>query len=89
MAIIGLVLGFLPLLNIAGLVLSIMARKAARREKRSATISTIGIVVSALSIVFNLVMVIIAIVAISFTVAQCGDLGPGTHFVDGVTYTCS
>lgn len=88
MAIAGLILAFLPLLNVAGLVLSIIGRKAARRENRSAVIGTVGIVVSCLSIVFNLIMVIIAIVVLSYTVAQCGDLGPGTHLVDGVTYTC-
>ncbi|TFD34207.1 hypothetical protein [Cryobacterium cryoconiti] len=88
MAIAGLVLAFLPLLNVAGLVLSIIGRRAARRENRSAVIGTLGIVISCVSIVFNLIMVVIAIVLLSYTVAQCGDLGPGTHLVDGVTYTC-
>lgn len=89
LAIVGLVLAFLPFLNIAGLVVSIIGRRAARRQNRSTKIGTIGIIVSSLSIIFTLVMVGIAVVAIGFTVAQCGDLGPGTHLVDGVTYTCS
>lgn len=87
-AIAGLALALLPLLNVAGLVLSIIGFRAARRENRSAVIGTVGIVISSLSIVFNLVMLVIAIVFLSYTVAQCGDLGPGTHLVDGVTYTC-
>ena len=88
LAIAGLVLGLLPLLNVAGLVLSIIGFRAARRENRPAVIGIVGIVISSLSIVFNLVMATIAIVVLSYTVAQCGDLGPGVHVVDGVTYTC-
>jgi hypothetical protein len=88
MAIAGLILAFLPLLNVAGLVLSIIGFRAARRENRSGLIGILGIIISCASIVFNLIMVVIGIVVLSYTVAQCGDLGPGTHLVDGVTYTC-
>jgi hypothetical protein len=39
--------------------------------------------------VLLILFTIITIAGIAYMVEVCGDLGPGTHFVDGVTYTCS
>lgn len=88
-AIAGLALALLPIANIVGLILSIIGLRAARRENRSQAIGIIGVVVSSMTILGSLIATVVLIVVLSFTVAQCAALGPGTHYVDGVNYTCS
>ena len=89
LAIAGLALAILPVANIVGLILSIIGLRAARRESRSPVIGILGVVISSMTILGGLIATVVLVVVLSYTVAQCGDLGPGTHLVDGVTYTCS
>lgn len=86
--IVGLVLAFFPVANIAGLVLSILGLRRSRRAGFGNVPAIVGIVVSALTII-GLAIFIAATVALLGTVVDtCGELGPGTHVRDGITYTC-
>ena len=86
--IIGLVLAFFPVLSIGGLVLSIMGLRRSRRANMGNVPAVVGIVLSALNILFTVLTTIILVVGMTALITTCQELGPGTHYVDGVEYTC-
>ncbi|AMM19508.1 hypothetical protein AX769_04325 [Frondihabitans sp. PAMC 28766] len=89
MAIAGFVLAFFGVLDIVGLILSIIAFRAAKRENRPRGLALAGIIIAAVTIVLAIVGGIVAGVALGHVASECKQLGPGTHHVNGVTYTCS
>ncbi|TAJ48053.1 MAG: DUF4190 domain-containing protein [Herbiconiux sp.] len=78
---------------IAGLIMSIIARKQSREAGFENGPAKAGIIVSIIALVIGLIIVIIVIIAIaagaSAIVEACQGLGPGVHEVNGVRYTCS
>jgi hypothetical protein len=75
--------------HIAGIIVSAIARSQSKKagvEKN--TPATVGIVLGVIGVVLSIIGIIIFVVVIAAVVGQCGDLGPGTHVIDGVTYTC-
>lgn len=86
--IIGLVLAFFPVLSIGGLVLSIMGLRRSRRANMGNVPAVVGIILSALNILFTVLTTIILVIGMTALITTCQDLGPGTHYVDGVEYTC-
>jgi hypothetical protein len=89
MAITGFVLSFFGLLAIVGLVLNIISYKRFGRAGQPRGLSLAGIIISIVVIIITIVGIIVAIAGFTALIQQCADLGPGTHVVDGVTYTCS
>jgi hypothetical protein len=83
LGIVGLILAFVaaPI----GLILSIVAKVQSRAAGVKNGPATAGIIVGILVI---LAYIIIPIVVLGGVAAQCADLGPGVHQVNGVTYTC-
>jgi hypothetical protein len=88
MGLVGLILSALfciPFSSLAGIIVSIVALVKSRKAGHSNGMALAGIIVGALVLIGGLVF--------WFTVGalalKCQELGPGTHFVDGVTYTCS
>ncbi|MCS5722746.1 DUF4190 domain-containing protein [Herbiconiux sp. CPCC 203407] len=76
--------------HIAGIIVSAIAKSQSKKggvEKN--TPATVGIVLGVIGVVLSIIGIIIFVVVIAAVVGQCGDLGPGTHVIDGVTYTCS
>jgi len=78
---------------IAGLIMSIIARRQSREAGFENGPAKAGIIVSIIALVIGLIIGIIVIVAIvagaSALVEACQGLGPGVHEVNGVRYTCS
>lgn len=77
---------------LVGLILAIVAKSQSKKAGVKNTPATVGLV---LSIVFLIIQVIVVIALVAGgaalfggLAAVCADLGPGTHTVDGVTYTC-
>lgn len=89
LGIVGLVLGFFGPLSIVGLILSIMGLTKSRKVGQSNGVAVAGIVVSSLVLLGTIIVGIVLGIGIAHIVETCGELGPGTHFVDGITYTCS
>ncbi|MCA5893313.1 DUF4190 domain-containing protein [Isoptericola sp. NEAU-Y5] len=89
LGIVGLVLGFLGPLSLVGLVLSIVGMVKSRKAGRSNGVALAGIIVSALVLLGTIVLSVVVGTLLGHVVETCGDLGPGEHYVDGVTYTCS
>jgi len=87
LGIIGLVAAF-PF-SLIGLILSIVAFVQSRRAGYQNVPALIGIIVGAvLLLIFTAVVIVVAVLLTSI-IAQCAELGPGTHYVGGATYTCS
>lgn len=88
LGIVSLVLGIIGM-GLVGLIVGIIGLKKSKKVGMSNGLAVAGIVVSIISIVIGLA--IIAMVAFGATklVQKCQDLGPGTHYENGVTYTCS
>jgi hypothetical protein len=85
----GFVLSFFGILAIAGLIMSTISFRRLGRAGQPRGLSLAGIIISIVVLLLTLGGIIAAVVGISGAVSACQDLGPGTHEVDGVTYTCS
>lgn len=90
LGIVGLVLSFVS--AIIGLIISVVANnqsKAAGYTNTPAKIGIIvGIVMTVIGVIVGIVAIIIAATVAMNVAAQCAELGPGVHVLDGVTYTC-
>ena len=90
LGIVGLVLAFL--FSLAGLIVSIIARKQSKAAGVSNGPATAGIIISIIGLVLTVIWVIALIAggaALFGGLAQvCAELGPGVWDVDGVQYTC-
>jgi uncharacterized membrane protein len=83
LGIVGLVLSFVAAL--VGLVVSAIALRTSRRAGFRNGVALAGVIVGG---VVTLVWLVVVAVALGGVAATCSELGPGTHTVNGVTYTC-
>jgi hypothetical protein len=82
----GLVLAFLsPLI---GFVLSIIALNKSKKAGMKNGVALAGVIISSIGIVVGLIIAGFVVFAGVQLAQKCADLGPGTHYEDGVTYTC-
>lgn len=86
LGIVGLVLSVFTAL--IGLVVSIVALRRSRKAGFKNGFALAGVVVGGLVTLAWLVGGIVGGVALGHVASVCQDLGPGTHQVNGVTYTC-
>ncbi|MDP5228721.1 MULTISPECIES: DUF4190 domain-containing protein [Arthrobacter] len=85
LAILSLIGAFI--INIVGVILGIIALVQIKRTgQRGKGLAIAGIVIGALSIIIGIVVMVSVLGSLA---SHCADLGPGTHVVGGVTYTCS
>ena len=89
MGIVGLILSFLGCLSIVGLIVSIVARRKSKKAGFSNGIALAGIIVGAIILVGTIIFSLTAGMGLWYVVQKCGELGPGEHVVNGVTFTCS
>jgi len=95
MGIVGLVLSclfFIPYASVAGLILSIVGLVQSRKAKESNGPALAGIIIGAVVLAITVIATIFlfafAAGAVFDVVEVCQEYGPGTHFVDGMTYEC-
>lgn len=86
LGLIGLVLAFLT--SIVGLVISAVALRRSKKAGFKNTPALAGVIVGIVTTIAGLVIAGLLIFATTSLIGQCKDLGPGTHTVDGVSYTC-
>ena len=87
LGIVALVLSFF--FQLIALILGIVALSQSRKAGAKNTPALVAII---LSIVFGIIWIVTVgglIAAGGALLAQCQDLGPGVHVIEGVTYTCS
>ena len=87
LGIVGLVLSFLT--AAVGLVVSIVALRRSRKAGHKNGFALAGVVVGGVVTLLWVVGLAVGGVALGGVAAKCAELGPGTHTVGGVTYTCS
>ena len=89
LGVVGLILSFFGPVSLIGLILSIVARSQSKKAGVSNTPATVGIVIGLIVLVISIISIIVLGISAAALVAQCADLGPGVHDVNGVTVTCS
>lgn len=87
LGVVGLVLSFI--VGAVGLVLSAVAFRTSRRAGFRNVPALVGMVVGSLGTIAVVIALVVGGVAAKGLVDTCQDLGPGSHTVNGVTYTCS
>lgn len=85
----GFVLSFFGFLAIAGLIMSTISFRRLGRAGQPRGLSLAGIIISIVVLLLTIAGIVAGIIGATALVGACQDLGPGTHVVDGVTYTCS
>jgi len=86
LGIVGLVLSFVAAL--VGVVVSAIALRTSRRAGFKNGFALAGVIVGGAVTLVWVVVIAVGGVALGGVAATCSELGPGTHTVEGVTYTC-
>jgi asparagine N-glycosylation enzyme membrane subunit Stt3 len=89
LGIVGFGLSFFFLLDIAGLVLCIVALVKSRRAGHKNAFALAGLIISFVGIVFCAVILAALIPATMDLLQTCGRLGNGVHLVGNAIYTCT
>ncbi|MEA9985050.1 MULTISPECIES: DUF4190 domain-containing protein [Subtercola] len=87
--IVGFALSFFVLLNLAGLVLSIIALVKSRRDGFRNGFALAGIIIAGIGVTITLLIAAIAVPTLVNAGETCGRLGNGVHQVGNATYTCT
>ena len=94
LGILSIVFAFIS--SFIGLILGIIGMKQGKEyEKRTGKkselrkLSKIGVICSAVLSGLGIIIVLIVVVIMMGVLGRCAELGPGVHYEDGVTYTCS
>jgi heme/copper-type cytochrome/quinol oxidase subunit 2 len=90
----GKVLGIVGLIvaiffNVIGLIISIIAFVQSKRAGFKNTPALVGIIIGIITTIGAIIFTILMVTVFSTLIGACAELGSGTHYVDGVTYTCS
>ena len=86
--IVGFVLSFFVVLNVAGLVISIIALVGSRRRGHRNGLALAGVVIAGVGVAVTLVIVFVVGATLVDAAQTCARLGDGVHIVGPATYTC-
>lgn len=89
LGIVGFALTLIALLNIVGLVLSIIAFVKSKRAGFTNGFALAGLIIGGLGVLFLVVFAAVAVPALVDAAQTCARLGDGVHELDGATYTCT
>lgn len=89
LSIAGLVCAIIPCVALVGLILSIVALVKSRKAGQSNGIALAGIIVGAVVVIGSAIAIALGIAGLIDIAQTCSDLGDGTHYVNGRTYTCA
>lgn len=86
--IVGFVLSFFVVLNVAGLLISIIALVGSRRNGHRNGLALAGVVIAGIGVAATLVIVFVVGATLVDASQTCARLGEGVHTVGPATYTC-
>lgn len=89
LGVVGFALSFIGFLNLAGLVLSIVALVKSRRAGERNGFAVAGIAVASFTILVVALVLAFLIPPVVHVIDECNRLGYGTHVVGNTTYTCT
>lgn len=75
-------------LSLLWLILGIVAVVQSKKVGASNVPGVIAIIIAALAIIGTIIVIVTLTAAAGGLLAQCAQLGPGEHLVNGVTITC-
>lgn len=87
--IVGFILSFFFVLNLGGLVVSIIALVQSKRAGLGNGFAVAGITISIVGILFSGGILAVLIPSSVALFQECAKLGTGTHVVGNATYTCT
>jgi hypothetical protein len=89
LGIVGFILSFFWVLDIAGLIISIVGLVKSRRAGQKSGFALAGIIISIVGVVFLGSVVAVAVPTLVHAGQVCSQLGNGVHVVGNATYTCT
>lgn len=87
--IVGFVLSFFAVLNVAAFVISIIALVRSHRAGYRNRFAFAGLVISSIGLLITVILIGMAVSALVGAAQTCAQLGTGVHVVGSATYTCT
>ena len=88
LGVVGLILSIIGM-HLIGLIVGIIGLNKSKKAGHKNGLALAAIIIGAIGLVVGIIVGITLIGVFTQLAATCADLGSGTHYVDGVTYTCS
>lgn len=85
----GFVLSFFAVLNVAALVISIIALVRSDRAGYRNRFALAGLVISSIGVLITVILIVAAVSALVGAAQMCAQLGTGVHVVGSATCTCT
>jgi hypothetical protein len=73
---------------IVGIITGVIGGRQSKAAGVTNTPAKAGLIISIIALVLQIILTIVLVAVLVPVFAQCAELGPGEHIVDGVTYTC-
>lgn len=89
LGVVGFALSIIPLTNLIGLVLSIVALVKSRRAGHFNGFALAGIVIASVGLLIAAIIVATAVPMLVDAAVTCARLGDGVHQIGQSTYTCT
>ena len=89
LGIVGFVLSFFWFIDIAGLIISIVAMVQSKRAGHKNGFALAGTIISIAGILVSAGVIALVVPALINAGQECARLGDGTHVVGNSTYTCT
>ena len=88
LGIVSLILSIIGV-HLIGLILGIVGLNKSKKAGQKNGLALAGIIIGAIGLVVGTILLVVLVSVAGQLAAKCAELGSGTHYVDGVTYTCS
>ncbi|KRC61000.1 hypothetical protein ASE14_08600 [Agromyces sp. Root81] len=89
LGVVGFALSLVPLTNLVGLVLSVIALVKAKRAGASNGFALAGVIIGSIGVAITLLFLGLAVPTLIDAAQTCAQLGDGVHQVGQSTYTCT
>jgi hypothetical protein len=89
LGIVGFVMSFIGFIDVAGLIISIVAMVKSRRAGQKNGFALAGIIISIVGILFCGGMLALIVPPLVQAAQECARLGDGEHVVGNATYICT
>lgn len=89
LGIVGFALSFFVLLNVAGLIISIIASVRSKRAGFTNGFAIAGVIIAGLGVALTITVILLVAPAFIDAAQTCARLGEGVHTLGKTTYTCT
>jgi hypothetical protein len=89
LGVVGFALSFIGVLNIAGLIISIIAFTKSKRLGINNGFALAGIIIAGIGVLFVAIVLLLIVPTLVDAAQTCARLGDGVHRIAGATYTCT